>query len=135
MEALVGSLDLTQRPLVLVFGLSGEREADALLQLLPVRPRVIVATHPLLYGKKTADVPHLAAVFGRYAERVLAVDSPGEAIAAALAEAGEEDLVLVTGSVYLVGQVRNRWHPWEEVLLARSSFPRLKKRTRGPKKG
>jgi dihydrofolate synthase/folylpolyglutamate synthase len=135
MEALVGSLDLTQRPLVLVFGLSGEREADALLQLLPVRPRVIVATHPLLYGKKTADVPHLAAVCGRYAERVLAVDSPGEAIAAALAEAGEEDLVLVTGSVYLVGQVRNRWHPWEEVLLARSSFPRLKKRTRGPKKG
>lgn len=31
--------------------------------------------------------------------------------------------VLVTGSLYLVGELRNRFYPWEKILKARTSFP------------
>ncbi len=34
-----------------------------------------------------------------------------------------EATIVVTGSVYLVGRLRDRWHPTEEVILQRTSWP------------
>lgn len=33
-----------------------------------------------------------------------------------------EEATLITGSLYLVGEMRNRWYPWEKVLEKRSAF-------------
>ncbi|MEK7616203.1 MAG: hypothetical protein AAB420_03295 [Patescibacteria group bacterium] len=49
----------------------------------------------------------------------------GQALDAALAAARSNDLVLVTGSFYLAGELRTRWYPEEDILVHRSAFPHL----------
>ena len=46
----------------------------------------------------------------------------GQAIDAALAAAKPDDLVLVTGSFYLAGELRTRWYPEERILINRKAF-------------
>jgi len=47
-----------------------------------------------------------------------AIDDPDEAVEAALARAEPADTVWVTGSLYLIGDVRGRWFPRDERLRA-----------------
>ena len=48
---------------------------------------------------------------------------PLQAVQAALSEAGPDDLVWVTGSLYLVGNVRGHWYPPEELLRQAGAAP------------
>ncbi len=48
---------------------------------------------------------------------------PWEALDEALARAGEEDLVVVTGSMFLAGELRRRWVSEERMLESGSAFP------------
>ncbi len=53
----------------------------------------------------------------------IAVDpDPRAAVEAALNQATEGDVVVVTGSLYLAGNVRSRWIPSDEDLLHGSSY-------------
>ena len=55
---------------------------------------------------------------------VMLEPDPRAAIDVALTRAtGPTDAVLVTGSLYLVGNVRGRWYPDEDVLRARTPWP------------
>ncbi len=45
------------------------------------------------------------------------VEEPLEALDFALSKARSDDIVLVTGSLYLVGDVRERWFPRDELLI------------------
>ena len=42
----------------------------------------------------------------------------------ALSRAGEEDLVLVTGSMFLAGHLRRRWVSEADIVESGSAFPR-----------
>jgi dihydrofolate synthase/folylpolyglutamate synthase len=48
---------------------------------------------------------------------------PLAAVDRALELAGAGDLILVTGSLYLVGNVRERWYPTERILEQGSCWP------------
>lgn len=48
---------------------------------------------------------------------------PNRALDAALKAAKPDDLVLVAGSFYLAGELRERWYPEEDMLIHRSAFP------------
>jgi len=113
------------RRLVLVLAATGDRAVEEFAAVFPRAPDVLVLTRPLLYGKKASTPDELAIPLHGWAGRTLLADSPLQAIEAALSAADPADLVLVTGSIYLVGQTRNRWHPWEKVLLQATSFPGL----------
>ena len=45
------------------------------------------------------------------------------AINQALGEAGEDDLVIITGSMFLVGELRRRWVSEERIVESGSAFP------------
>ena len=45
-----------------------------------------------------------------------------QALDAALAAAKPEDAILITGSFYLAGELRQRWHPEDRILKNRHSF-------------
>ena len=45
-----------------------------------------------------------------------------DAVARAVEAADPDDLVVVTGSLYLCGEARARWYPPREVLEQRSSW-------------
>ncbi|GIW03689.1 MAG: hypothetical protein KatS3mg059_0309 [Thermomicrobiales bacterium] len=113
---------------ILVLGILESKDDHAILTpLLPLAAELIV-TRPRVYAKPGRD-PHALAAAARHAGftgPILVEDEPKDAIAAALARAASvpDGTVLVTGSLYLVGNVRGRWYPDEEIVLQRTPWPR-----------
>jgi dihydrofolate synthase / folylpolyglutamate synthase len=103
-EALGEDFGVVRRT-VLVFGcLNGRSPGDVLAALGPDRiAHVVACTPPSLRGVPAADVAAAAAALGL---EVSIADSVPEALAAARGLASADDLVLVTGSLYLVGAAR-----------------------------
>ncbi len=125
MEGLLESvLGLERRgPLVILAAFSGARAPGPLLATLAGPATSLVTTRLDLYGKATVpaeDIAQAAQIAGLPAQ--IEAD-PMDALDAAMAAAGHNGTVLVTGSLYLVGRVRNRWHPWLKVLLQGTSWP------------
>jgi dihydrofolate synthase/folylpolyglutamate synthase len=110
---------------ILVVAITGERHAGELAALAALRPAAVVATQPLLYEKPAMAPAELARRLSGLAPVVVARPTPHAAVTTALDMAGKEDRVLVTGSLYLVGQARNLWYPWQSVLLQRTGYPTI----------
>jgi len=110
-------------PLVVLAAFSGARAPGPLLATLAGPATSLVATRLELYGKATVPAEDIAQA-ARAAGLPARIEAdPMDALDAALAMAGSSGTVLVTGSLYLVGRVRDRWHPWREILLQGTSWP------------
>jgi dihydrofolate synthase/folylpolyglutamate synthase len=79
------------------------KDVRGFLSALIDRADLVVLTKP--GTTRAADPEVLAAIAAELGLRSVVVPSPGAAIARALSEASEADLVLVTGSHYTVGDV------------------------------
>jgi len=123
MEAMLKGLPRHRGRLVLVLAATGERHVEEFVSSMAERPEIVVLTKPLLFGKKVVDPRDLARRLAGWAGRTVVCPTPFAAISTALDMAEDEDLVLVTGSLYLVGQARNLWYPWQDVLIQRTSYP------------
>lgn len=99
--ALSAFLDELGRPFTLLFGALADKELAGMLPGLAERARRIVLTRPL--SPRAADLAELAALLppGRSAVLESGIDS---ALSAALA--GEDDLVVACGSIFLIGEIR-----------------------------
>jgi dihydrofolate synthase/folylpolyglutamate synthase len=87
--------------LILLFGASGDKNVAGMAGLLgPEASRVVVTSSG---HRRAADVERLAAEFAPYGDVMMEAD-PEAAIEAAIGMAAPEDLVLVTGSVFLAGR-------------------------------
>jgi len=123
MAALGGAMPKPPGKLIVVFGLSGTRSGPELLDALGHSVDTLIVTAPTLYGKRVATPGELASTLRCRARRVMVVPHPPDAVHTAMDMASAEDTVLCTGSLYLLGEVRSVFYPWEKVLLARSSWP------------
>lgn len=110
-------------------GVLGVLEAKDFVGLVgPLVPVIdeLVVTSPRVLAKAGLDVATLAAAAraaGFHGPLTLE-PNPGAATEAAMARmTGPDDAVLVTGSLYLVGNVRGRWYPERDVLRGRTSWP------------
>jgi dihydrofolate synthase/folylpolyglutamate synthase len=127
--AMLGALEgLTYRRLHVVYGALGSRTPDAQIERLAALAHRLVVTEPAVYQKTARPADEIARVARRVARGAgehaeVAVERRAlVALDEALAHASEEDLVLVTGSLYLCGEVRERWYPAAEVVERRSSW-------------
>lgn len=97
------------RRLLLVFGALRSKDVDGLLaEVGPVADRVFTAAAPVA-GKPACSPEELAARVAALGRPAVPCASPAAAVEAALAAAGRDDLVCVTGSLFLVGAVRAWW--------------------------
>ena len=93
--------------LYLVFGAMHDKDHAAIVSALPTPDRVITC-RPDLDRAEERDV--LVRVFENHGvENVKAMSAVESAVDTALDEAGADDLVLVTGSLYAVSEARIRW--------------------------
>lgn len=124
--ALVEALgDAGSRDLTVLIAATGSRLPDELLAALaPVATR-LVASELDLHGKSVVPANELAAAARRLGLDSVAVSDPAAALDEALLRTGPDGAVLVTGSVYLIGRLRSGWYPTEEVVLQRTSWPRI----------
>ncbi len=113
------------RPVVVLGALDG-KDLGAMVELVAPRAAALVMTGPRVLGKRGADPADLAAAarFAGFSGQLLVAPDPDRALDVALeAAVGLEAPVLVTGSLYLVGQVRDRWYPDEQVVRQRTPWP------------
>jgi dihydrofolate synthase/folylpolyglutamate synthase len=99
--------NLKYKRLLLVVGMVSGHDPEGVLEPLASLAYKVYATQPL--WTRGLNVTMIAETARRYCPRVERVTPPLEAAKRAVQEANEEDLVLVTGSFYTVGDVR----PWE----------------------
>ena len=110
------------RRVVLVFGvLESKSHAEMLATLLP-RVQALVATAPRVLAKPPVSAEDVAALAPSDLPTRIEPD-PLCAVTAALELAGAGDVVLVTGSLYLVGNVRERWYPSAAILEQGTCWP------------
>ena len=110
------------RKILLVFGvLESKSYAEMWTELAPL-VSTLVATAPEVLAKPPVPASQIAAL-APTTIRVVTAENPLEAITIALKLAGPDDAVVVTGSLYLVGNIREYWYPSERILEQGTSWP------------
>lgn len=102
-RALAQSLEelLPGRRLLLVTGILEDKDLRAFAESLGMTSKRVFACRPKTHRAFSAEA--VAAAFRPHADTVV-VSGVGDAIDAALREAGPEDVVLITGSIYTAGE-------------------------------
>lgn len=111
---------------IVVAGLLDAKAGDKMLRSLVPVMDVLIATAPQVLGKdaKVTTAIEEYALQAGFTGEVYQEADPAVAIERAMemAQPGD-DAVIVTGSLYLVGNIRRRWFSEEAILRARSSWP------------
>ena len=112
--------------LILVLGVLESKRDDEIARLLVPFADLVIVTSPRVLAKLGAAAAALAATVraAGFLGEIAVEPHPADALARALAEATRPaDTVLVTGSLYLVGNVRGQWYPDDAVVLQQTPWP------------
>lgn len=110
-----------RRKLVAVLGVMGYKKAREVLEPIAAAADEVVFTQADVYVKRAYPARDLMELVGVVNARAIA--DPNEALQAAIGMAGPDGAVCVTGSLYLVGRVRERWWPTERIVSQRTPWP------------
>ncbi|MDR1953267.1 MAG: hypothetical protein LBQ21_02115, partial [Clostridiales Family XIII bacterium] len=104
-----------------VFAAQGDKNAEAMLGLCADFSETIITTQSEHTGRAAAEelretLRDIRRVCGQSGARDRAISDPAEAVDAALREGESYDLILITGSLYLIRDLRmeNRNHYWRK---------------------
>ena len=101
------------RQIWMIYGALRDKAVDEVAgQLFPHAVEVIF-TEPRT--SRAISAPRLAEITSHHASSFTVVSSAQQALDQALAEAGPDDAIFITGSLYLVGQLRHYWKQREQV--------------------
>ncbi len=109
--------------LTVIFAATGSRSPEGLLEELAGSTAGLVATELDLYGKACVAAEEIAASGTALGIAAEAIAEPRAALERAIDLTPAGGVLLITGSVYLVGLLRDRWYPTDEVVLQRTSWP------------
>jgi dihydrofolate synthase/folylpolyglutamate synthase len=109
------------RRIILVYGAMRDKAVPEIAEILFPRASVVILTRP---DQGRATSPETVRSLGEHLNsNIICVDDAGGALERALSEASPRDVIFVTGSLYLVGDIKRRLA--EAVLRERgaSGFP------------
>jgi dihydrofolate synthase / folylpolyglutamate synthase len=92
------------RRLILVLGISANKNLPGIIEELTPLAAVTVATRAMV--PRAARPQQVADLATKWCSRTIVEEDPQKALAQAIAETRQDDLLLVTGSLYLVGDVK-----------------------------
>jgi folylpolyglutamate synthase/dihydropteroate synthase len=106
----------------LIIGMSQNKQIDECLEVLvPAVDHVYTTRFTKNYFRKVCDPRDLVNRVAKIKKIPTEVHLfPTRALESALHKSGKCDIVLVTGSVFLAGELRERWHSEEELLSKRT---------------
>ena len=107
------------RKAAILIGKLATKDGSEMLQaLLPIAKR-FVATEPRVYAKFPTPAADLAATLRRLAPDVPVSIEPivAKAVADTLQTLSDDELFIITGSIYMVGAAREHWHDSSQRLV------------------
>ena len=104
--------------------LAHEKNAQlALKEILPLADHLWLTRNLLTY-RKSADLKELHQIGKKFKKnlKIKIMADPWQALEIALKEIKKQDCLLITGSFYLAGELRQHWISEEYILKHRKSF-------------
>jgi len=98
---------LPGRNIILIYGAMRDKAVDEIAGLLFPRASAVILTAPA--QARSISAPLLGEMTAHHARRAEIVAEPAKALARALQIAAPEDVIFITGSLYLVGELRREW--------------------------
>ncbi len=92
------------RGIIMVLGMLGDKERARVVAELAPRARKVIVTKP--NSPRAGDWKQMAGQARQYVSDVDTVESISDAVLTALKQAGQGDLVCITGSLYMVAEAR-----------------------------
>ena len=92
------------RRLILVLGISANKNLEGIIEELAPLASLTVATRAMV--PRAAPPQRVATLAAKWSDHIIAEEDTQKALAQALAETQPDDLLLVTGSLYLVGDAK-----------------------------
>jgi dihydrofolate synthase/folylpolyglutamate synthase len=92
------------RRLTVIFGVLDDKDCKNMLRMLSALADSLILTRP--ESERSLAPAKLLPVAGQFHRRVVIIEKPEEALLGALAVAAPEDLICVTGSLYLMGAAK-----------------------------
>ncbi len=108
---------------VLVLGMVADKDTAAVLEILAPIAGAVVTTQAPILNRAVTPAADLAAHIRARGVPAVAEPDPEAAVVAAFDQAGPNDLVCITGSLYLVGAVRRHWIATDTVAVRATSLP------------
>jgi len=94
------------RKIIMVFGALRDKAVDEIAGILFPLAAEVIFTEP--HTSRSISALQLAEIAGHHATRFTVIPDSAQALAAALAIAAPTDIICITGSLYLVGELRRR---------------------------
>jgi dihydrofolate synthase/folylpolyglutamate synthase len=95
------------RTIRLLFGAMRDKAVDEIAGILFPLATEVIFTEPR--NPRSISAPQLAEIAGHYATRFRVVPDAESALDSAITESAPGDAIFITGSLYLVGQLRQYW--------------------------
>lgn len=126
-EALVRTLNRFPRKgrRILILGSLGGHDFLKVAAIVAPEADEVIITAPSAVERTSAPVEEIAETVRNAGRPVKLILEPLESIQSALTIAGPEDQIVVTGSLYLVGAVREYWYPSRAILAQQTPFPKM----------
>ncbi len=124
-STIVNLENLIFNKLYLIVGLAENKDDTLILnQIIPLADKVYI-TRFQTKDRKCAHPKELTERSQKYLKKSARTETfldPSQALTKALSKAKEDDLVLVTGSFFLAGEMRKKWFPEKWILSKRKNF-------------
>jgi dihydrofolate synthase/folylpolyglutamate synthase len=95
--------------LILVISISSDKNIQAVIkELVPIADRIVITKHKVM--NRAADTKILTGEVSKYSKSFVIVEDVKDAVDKGIKMAGGGDVVLVTGSIFTVGEARELWY-------------------------
>ena len=95
------------RKIILVYGAMRDKAVDEIAGVLFPRADAVILTEPR--QPRAISAPLLSEMTGHHARQVTIERDPSQALERAMEMAQGDDVIFVTGSLYLIGDIRSYW--------------------------
>ncbi len=99
--------NLSARKLIIIFGALRDKAVDEIAGILFPLASEVIFTQP--NTSRSISASQLAEIAGHHAAGYKIIPDAEKALGSAMAEAAPDDVICITGSLYLVGQLRHHW--------------------------
>ncbi len=93
-----------QRKIVFLIGMLADKERNKVAELLFPLVSAVIVTRPR--STRAGNWRYLAEEFRKYTPNVYSLENPSEALLKALEIASKEEVICITGSFYMIGEMR-----------------------------